>query len=297
MKKSVTLIDKNRFGSWAVVTGASSGIGQEFARQLAVSGLNLVLVARRLPLLEALGRRLSSEFGVQYRAVGVDLSDEGFLGKVEEATRDLEVGLLISNAGAVTFGEFLAMERRTLHQSMHLNVTAHLNLAQHYGQKMAKRGHGGVLLVSSTAGTHGVPFMADYAAAKAYLLILGEALHIEFQKLGLNMTILLPGPTDTPGVSAAGFDAGSMPMKLMTVEQCVAEGLAALKANRATHIAGRMNRIMTALIPGSVMRKMMGTMLAKALAKRPPQAVHADQNIGSVFLPRPHNEEKPYDQH
>jgi len=98
MKKSVTLIDKNRFGSWAVVTGASSGIGQEFARQLAVSGLNLVLVARRLPLLEALGRRLSSEFGVQYRAVGVDLSDEGFLGKVEEATRDLEVGLLISNA-------------------------------------------------------------------------------------------------------------------------------------------------------------------------------------------------------
>ena len=114
--------------------------------------------------------------------------------------------------------------------------------------------------------------MADYAAAKGYLLILGEALHLEFQKLGLNMTVLLPGPTDTPGVTAEGFD---MPMKLMSVEQCVAEGLAALNANRATHIAGRMNRIMSALIPRSVMRKMMGTMLAKALAKRHLQAVYA----------------------
>jgi uncharacterized protein len=275
MKSSVTAVDKNRFGPWAVVTGASSGIGQEFARQLAASRLNLVLIARRLPLLEELGRQLSAEFGVQYRAVEVDLSDEGFLGKVEEATRDLDIGLLISNAGAVTFGEFLARERNTLHQDIRLNVMSHLSLAQHYGQKLAKRGRGGVLLVSSTAGTHGAPFIADYTAAKAYLLILGEALHLEFQKLGLNMTVLLPGPTDTPGVTAAGFDADSMPMKLMSVEQCVAEGLAALNVNRATHIAGRMNRIMTALIPRSVMRKMMGMMLAKALAKRGPQAVQA----------------------
>jgi short-subunit dehydrogenase len=275
MKKSVTAVDKNKFGPWAIVTGASSGIGQEFARQLAASELNLVLIARRLPLLEALGRQLSAEFGVQYRAVEVDLSDEGFLGKVEEATRDLDVGLLISNAGAVTFGEFLARERSTLYQGMRLNVMSHLSLAQHYGQKLAKRGRGGVLLVSSTAGAHGAPFMADYTAAKAYLLILGEALHIEFQQLGLNMTVLLPGPTDTPGVTAAGFDADSMPMKLMSVQQCVAEGLTALNGNRATHIVGRMNRLMAALIPRSVMRKLMGTMLAKALAKRGPQAVQA----------------------
>jgi uncharacterized protein len=275
MKKSVTAVNKNRFGPWAIVTGASSGIGQEFARQLAASELNLVLIARRLPLLETLGGHLSSEFGVQYRTVEVDLSDEDFLGKVEEATHDLDIGLLISNAGAVTFGEFLARERSALHQSMRLNVMSHLSLAQYYGQKLAKRGRGGVLLVSSTAGAHGAPFIADYTAAKAYLLILGEALHIEFQQLGLNMTVLLPGPTDTPGVTAAGFDADSMPMKLMSVQQCVAEGLAALNANRATHIAGRMNRLMAALIPRSVMRKLMGTMLAKALAKRGPQAVQA----------------------
>ena len=93
-------IDKNKFGPWAIVTGASSGIGKEFARQLAASGLNLVLVARRLPVLEEVGRGLAKEFGVAYRAVGVDLSDEGFLETLAEATRDLDVGLVISNAGS-----------------------------------------------------------------------------------------------------------------------------------------------------------------------------------------------------
>jgi short-subunit dehydrogenase len=272
----MTRIDKDKFGPWAIVTGASSGIGKQFARQLAASGLNLVLAARRLPLLEELGRQLEEEFRVQYRAVGVDLTEDDFLETLAEATHDLDVGLLISNAGAVTFGEFVALEQSTLHQNARLNVIAHLSLAQRYSQKMARRGRGGVLLVSSTAGMHGAPFMADYAAAKAYLLILGEALHIEFEKQGLHLTVLMPGPTDTEGVRAAGFDAESTPMKLMSVEQCVAEGLAALNANRATHIAGRMNRLMTALIPRSVMRKMMGTMLAKAIAKSHPQAVRGE---------------------
>jgi short-subunit dehydrogenase len=270
-------IDTDRFGPWAIVTGASSGIGKEFARQLAASGLNIVLLARRLPVLEELGRELSAQFGVHHRAVAVDLSEEGFLENVEQATRDLDVGLLISNAGAVTFGEFVDQDPYTLHKSVRLNVISHLSLARLYSQKMARRGRGGVLLVSSTSGMQGAPFMADYAAAKAYLLILGEALHIEFQKLGLHLTVLLPGPTDTPGVTAAGFDANSMPMKLMPVEQCVDEGLAALTANRATHIAGRMNRIMSALLPRSVMRNMLAAMLAKALAAKHARAARPSE--------------------
>src|SRR5690242_17463766 len=145
-------ISKNTFGPWAMVTGASSGIGKEFARQLAASGLNLVLVARRLSLLEDLGSQLASQFGVQYRVVGVDLTEPGFLDTLEVATGDLDVGLLVSNAGAVTVGEFLALERRTLDQSVRLNVLAHLSLVQHYSHHLVKRGRGGVLLVSSTAG-------------------------------------------------------------------------------------------------------------------------------------------------
>src|SRR5205809_6363885 len=110
----MTHIDKNKFGPWAIVTGASSGIGKEFARQLAASGLNLVLVARRLPLLEEIGRELAKEFGVHYRAVGADLSEDDVLEKIEAATHDLDVALLISNADAGIHDEFLSLERSVL---------------------------------------------------------------------------------------------------------------------------------------------------------------------------------------
>lgn len=265
-------IDKDTFGPWAIVTGASSGIGKEFARQLAASGLNLVLVARRLALLEEVGHTLAQEFGVAYRAVGLDLSDDAFLETLADATRDLDIGLVISNAGAIAYGDFLTIDRTALHRGLRLNVTAHLNLVHHYGQGLAKRGRGGVLLVSSMAGLQGTPYMMDYAAAKAYVLSLGEALHVEFQKRGLHVTVLLPGPTDTPMMANSGTDPSDTPMKLMSAQACVAEGLAALGANRATHIAGRMNRLMIALIPRSIRPKMMGAMVAKGLARIKPQA-------------------------
>lgn len=262
----MTHVDKHKFGLWALVTGASSGIGKEFARQLAASGLNLVLAARRLPLLEELGRQLEKEFGVQYRAVGVDLTEEGFLETLAAATQDLDVGLLISNAGAGIPGEFLTLERSALLRIVRLNVIAHLDLIQHFGQRLATRGRGGVLLVSAMGAAQGIPYMANDSGTKAYVLSLGEALHVEFQKLGLHVTVLLPGPTDTPVLAEFGFDADTMPMKPMPVEQCVAEGLATLNANRATHITGRMFRIMAALTPRSVMTRMNGKMLAKAVA-------------------------------
>lgn len=265
MSAPMTHISQHQFGPWAIVTGASSGIGKEFARQLAASGLNLVLLARRHSLLEDLGNQLASLYGIQYRAVGVDLTEPDFLDTLAAATDDLDVGLLVSNAGAVTIGAFLALERSALDQSVRLNVLAHLSLVRHYSHHLAERGRGGVILVSSTSATHGAPFMADYAAAKAYVLILGEALHLEFQQQGLHLTVLLPGPTATEGVAASVID---LPVKPMSVEQCVAEGLAALQANRATHIAGRMNRIMAALVPGPLMRRMLGTTLAKTLADR-----------------------------
>src|SRR5688572_18287434 len=93
-------IDKDKFGPWAIVTGASSGIGREFERQLAASGINLVLAARRLALLEEVGCELANQYGIQYRVVGVDLTEEGFLEKIDQVTHNLDIGLLVSNAGA-----------------------------------------------------------------------------------------------------------------------------------------------------------------------------------------------------
>ena len=103
-------INAHQFGPWAVVTGASSGIGREFAHQLADAGINVVLVARRLAVLQDLGAALARRYGVDYRAVGVDLSDPGMLAPIAEATNDIDVGLLVSNAGAALPGPFLDSE-------------------------------------------------------------------------------------------------------------------------------------------------------------------------------------------
>jgi short-subunit dehydrogenase len=276
MKKAIemtTHVDQHRFGPWAVVTGASSGIGKEFARQLAANGLHVVLVARRLTLLEELGDQLAKEFGVQYRAISVDLSEKDFLEKIAAATDDLDVGLLVSNAGAGNPNGFLSIPLGDLHTVVRLNIHAHLGLTQYFGPKLAERRRGGVILVSALGAAQGLPYMANDGATKAYVLSLGEALHIEFEKLGVNVTVLLPGGVDTPVIPKLGLDVKTMPKKPISVDQCVSETLAALNANRAVHIPGRMFRMMTALIPNSMMTRMNGIMLAKAVAaKRTQQA-------------------------
>lgn len=273
----MTHIDKTKFGPWAIVTGASSGIGQEFARQVAASGLNVVLVARRASLLETVGEEIAQEFGVDYRTIAVDLTGDGFLAKIEAATHDLDIGLLISNAGTGVPGEFLHINPDVLLHIVHLNVVTHLLLTHHYGQKMARRGRGGIVLVSAMGATAGIPYMANDAATKAYITSLGQGLHAEFQKSGVNMTVVLPGPTKTPILDAFGFDTASMPLKPMPVAQCVAEGLAALNANRATHLTGRLNRLITALVPSAITRKVNGRMIARGLAGGPPRAAHLNQ--------------------
>jgi len=264
----VSFIDREKFGPWALVTGASSGIGEAFARQLAANGLNLVLVARRLHLLERLGRELEQAHEIQYRAIGLDLTDDGFLETLEQATHDIDIGLVVSNAGEPVPGRFLSIERDDLLHSVRLKVVAHLSLAHHFGRRLAKRGHGGLLLVSSIGGLQGVPHVANNAATEAYVLSLGEALHIEFQKVGVNVTVLLPGPTDTPGIARQGVSPDDMPVKPMSAQRVVSEGLAALNGNRATHIAGRMNRWMAALMPRVIATRVMGNMMEKLFTQK-----------------------------
>ena len=126
-------IGKERFGPWALITGASSGIGREFARQIAAAGINVVLVARRETTLIEVGRSIAKDFNVQYRVIVMDLSQEGFIPKLAEHTKDLDIGLVVSNAGTGNPGEFLELDRQRLEETLRLNTMAHLDIAHHSG--------------------------------------------------------------------------------------------------------------------------------------------------------------------
>lgn len=266
-------IDGKRFGPWALITGASSGIGREFAHQIAASRIHVALVARREPLLQEVGFECSKRFGVQHRVIAADLSEETFITKLAEATRDLDVGLVISNAGSANPGRFIGKERAELAMTLRVSALAHAEIAQHFGRKLIERGGGGIVFVGAMGAATGAPFMAHDGGAKAYVQSLGLALHEEFKPYGVYVTGLLPGPTDTPVLAKFGLDPKNMPIKPMQASQAVREGLKALSANRPIIIPGRMNRIMRAVLPAAVARSMMMKMFEKmpGIAKPLPQ--------------------------
>jgi uncharacterized protein len=259
-------LDKKRFGPWALVTGASSGIGKEFARQIAASGINVVLVARREGLLKEAGVEFSKRYGVEHRVVVLDVAREDFIEQL--ATDDLDIGLVVSNAGTGNPGEFLKHDRQLLRETVRLGAMAHLDIAHHFGAKLAKRRRGGIVLAGAMGAEGGVPLMANDGAAKAYVHSLGEALHFEFKPLGVYVTVLAAGFTDTAVIGKFGLDEKTLPMKPMSVEQCVSEALDGLRKNRSRVVPGRLNRIMNALVPASLARKLEADLLGKGLANK-----------------------------
>src|SRR3989449_2197173 len=266
-------LDKGQFGPWALVTGASSGIGKEFARQIAASGINIVLVARREDLLKKVGFELSKRYDVEHRVVVLDLSREDFIGQLASTTEDLDIGLDVSNAGTGNPGEFLKLDRQLLQATLRLSTMAHLDITHHFGAKLAMRRRGGIVLAGAMGAENGVPLMANDGAAKAYVHSLGEALHYEFKPLGVCVTVLAAGFTDTAVLEKFGLDPKTMPLKPMSVEQCVSEALNGLLKNRSKIVPGRLNRILNALVPASLARKIEADLIVKGLASKSASAV------------------------
>ena len=261
-------LDKRRFGPWALVTGASSGIGEEFARQIAASGIHIALVGRRESLLRTVGADCTRASGVQHRIIPLDLSEPDFLSVLADATRDLDIGLVVSNAGTGNPGEFLKHDRQLLQATLRLNTVAHLDITHHFGQKLGERRRGGIILVGALGAENGIPCMANDGGAKAYVHSLGEALHYEFKSLGVYVTVLAAGVTNTAVIDKFGLNPKTMPMKPMSVEQCVSEGISGLLENRSRVVPGRLNRIMNALVPASVARKLLADLLGKGLVSK-----------------------------
>jgi uncharacterized protein len=261
-------LDKQQFGPWALVTGASSGIGKEFAVQIARAGINVVLVARRESLLEDFARSLSQNPAVKCRVIGMYLSQAGFIDRLAERTSDLDIGMVVSNAGTGNPGEVLKLDPQLLEATLRLNTTAHLEIAHHFGRKLAERRRGGLILVGAMGAEIGVPFMANDGGGKAYVHSLGEALHYEFKPLGAYVTVLAAAFTNTAVLEKFGIDPKTLPMKPMSVAQCASEGLSALLNNRPRIVPGRLNRFLNALVPASLARQMEADLLGKGLASK-----------------------------
>jgi len=256
-------IDPSTFGNWALITGASSGIGEEFAKRLAAAGLDLVLVARRKELIEALAKRLSDDNKIQCLAVQADLSrSEGVLAVIEK-TSHLEIGLLLSNAGTGDVARFLDQGAADLTERVHLNATSHLLLTYYFGKKMAAKKKGGILLTGAMGAVEGVPYMAVEAATKSFIQALGKSLHSEFKDSGINITVLVTTPTDTPVFYKLGFSLQNTPVKPISVDQCVTEALNALVRNKMLVYPGFKFRVMRALAPESLTRNMTARILKK----------------------------------
>jgi len=164
------------YGPWALVAGASAGVGAAFAEALAQRGLDLVLVARRMPELRALAERLSASYGVAVRPMGLDLAEPETASRLAAECASLDIGLLVYNAALSLIGPFLDQPLDRHLRELDTNCRAPLGLVYAFGQRMQARGHGGIVLMSSLAGGQGGPFIANYAATKAFTTVLAEGL-------------------------------------------------------------------------------------------------------------------------
>lgn len=228
-----------RFGPWAVVTGASSGIGEAFARRLAARGVNLVLVARREDRLNALADELAGAHGVGTRVVPLDLTADDFLPALAAATDDLDVGLLVNNAGVLRAGRFLDHDLADELGQLSLNVRTPLVLAHHFGRQLRDRGRGGLVFLASTVAFAGVPGMSAYSASKAHALTFAEGLAREVAGAGVAVLALCPGPTSTEI-----WPTGATPTLPMRPDD-VAEVALRRLGRRTTVVAGLLHRLIT----------------------------------------------------
>ncbi len=231
----------DKYGPWALVTGASRGLGAEFARQCAERGLNVVLAARNAELLRSRADELERDYGIETRTVALDLSREDILRQLAPATDALQVGMLVNNAGVSKVRPFLHQDLDQLLYELHVNARAGLVLAHHFGKKMAKQKRGGIVFLSSGSALHGTAYCANYAGTKAYNLIVAEALWYELGRHGVDVLGFAAGPTRTPGWEANEPKASRL-VKVMDVRAGVAEALDAL-GKRPSSIAGRSNRL------------------------------------------------------
>ncbi len=228
-------------GKTALVTGASAGIGVAFAKKLAKKGMNIVLVARSEEKMKAVAAEL---IGVKATVIALDLTEPDAVAKLQSrlAEEQIEIDLLVNNAGFGTFGKFEDIDPATERKEIQLNVMAVVELTHAFIPSMLKKGEGAIINVASTAAHQPVPYMAVYAATKAFVLSFSEALWAEFKERGIRVLSLNPGGTESEFHEVAGMSTSGFPME--TADTVVDNGLKALEEGKSFVISGFANALL-----------------------------------------------------
>jgi uncharacterized protein len=256
---------ENLAGKWAVVTGASSGFGVDFARQLAAKGMNLVLVARREDRLRAVADEIAQAHGVQAVPVVLDLTQpdapQQLFDQTKAAGRDITV--LINNAGFGLYGRFTELEWEREREMLDIDITALVHLTKLYATDMVARKSGYILQVASNGAFQPTPLYAVYSAAKAFVLSFGEAVNYELRGSGVSVTTTCPGPAATEFLAVSGQrKTFYQRMVMMESADVVRISLDAMLRRRASVVPGRMNAF------AAWSTRFMPRRLAAALAER-----------------------------
>lgn len=253
-------------GKWALVTGASSGLGVDFARMLAERGCHLILVARRTDLLEKVKTEIQGHFENEILLVSCDLSHpsgiQTLLNEIEK--QKIQVDILINNAGFGIFKEFSEFDLAKQLNMIDLNIKTVVELSHHFGKKMKEQKFGYILNVASTAAFQPGPYFNVYCATKSFVLSFTEALHIEMAPHNVSVTTLCPGVTKTEFFDIAGNTPPMLRMIMMKSEQVCRIGLEALFAGKMTVIPGFINKLFVFSIrftPRSLVAKVSGMIM------------------------------------
>ncbi|MDA1017002.1 MAG: SDR family oxidoreductase [Planctomycetota bacterium] len=235
---------------WALITGASSGIGAEFARRFAALGMHLVLTARREQPMRELAEQLHTQHGTKCEIVPCDLSESQGAAKLEQAVsaKGLTIELLVNNAGFGIVGEAQQTDREHVMRMLQVNMASLTDLTYRYLPGMMERGHGAVINVSSVAAFQPVAYMGAYAATKSYVLHFTEALWAEARDHGVTVLAVCPGTTRTDFFESAGVGGWLKKRRSQSSEQVVKNTLKALEKKRQYVVSGWKNYILSLLV-------------------------------------------------
>ncbi|ANB24216.1 hypothetical protein A6F57_02690 [Alteromonas stellipolaris] len=252
---------KQKYGGWALVTGATSGIGEQMAKQLAEDGMNIVLVARREQELKEYAQTLAGQYSVETDVIVADLSTQDGVDKIKATEHD--IGLIALSAGLESNGAFEKLDLDAERRLLHVNVNSVVELSHHFSNTMIARGRGGILLVASMFGQMASPYFSTYAGSKAFVINFAQSLYAELKSKGVDVSVLSPGLTKTPMAVSTGVNWKKVPMAARSPEKVAKVGLQGV-GKRVLTVPGLRNNIM-AFLADLTPRKIMALSMQKIL--------------------------------